>query len=209
MHCLLHLTFQSLSISQNSFFLFVPWVDKLEWSVSFVWSGSVSLTLPTFYSPVALSMCRSSRGNVLLCSPGPSLWRLGPGCNHYPLASPPPAPPSRTLCPPPSSKSLWQLAWLLLTADPTFHALCPHTHTGFHQPCSSFTCGWGRSFWARNLFDFGLSSYLVCNFLNNHSFLGFFMCLVSNWNIHTNYAVLTSGTAAFHVMLFISLHHWL
>lgn len=84
--------------------------------------GTVWLTLPTFYSPVALSMCRSSRGNVLVCSPGPSLPGLASGCSHYPLASPP-----LHIHLPPAPPIPWQLAWLLLTAHPTSHALYPHT----------------------------------------------------------------------------------
>lgn len=127
MHCLLHVTFQSLSIRLQFLlwpvlFLCVTWLyiwDGVKWLVSFLSLGTVWLTLPTFCSPVALSKCWSSRGNILVCSPGPSLPTLASGYSHYPLASP--LPPPQTLCPP----IPWQLAWLmLLTADPP-----PHTHT--------------------------------------------------------------------------------
>ena len=91
MHCLLHLTFQSLSVSLQFLLCFyVQHVCICNWSgwFPFFFSlGAVWLTLPTFYSPVALSMCRSSRGNVF----GLQSWSQSPPDwpqDHYPLASP-------------------------------------------------------------------------------------------------------------------------
>lgn len=81
--------------------------------------GTVWLTLPTFYSPVALSRCRSSRGNVLICSPDPSLPRLESGYSHYP---PPPA-HTQKHCAPPPPPFPWQLAWLLLLTAAPPHCL--------------------------------------------------------------------------------------
>lgn len=89
--------------------------------MAFLSLGTVWLTLPTFYSPVALSMCRSSRGNVLVRGPGPSLPGLASGCSHYPLASPPPHkhPPAST-----KSHDSWPGCCSLLIQ---LHAPYPHT----------------------------------------------------------------------------------
>lgn len=92
--------------------------------------GIVWLTLPTFYSPVALSMCRSSRGNVLVCSPDPNLPGQASGCSHYPVAShPPPSPTITEYCTLRSHDSWPGCCCSLLI--PLYSCAVP-PHTGFH-----------------------------------------------------------------------------
>lgn len=136
--CLLH--FQSLSVKSSVFIVacFVSMCNmnicNLEWREGagflFFVLGTVWLTLPTFYSPVALSMCRSSRGNVLVCSPGPSLLGLASGCSHYPLASPPPPPQKKTT----HTHDSWPGCCCSLLIQRFPCAVPPHT--GFHHPPS-------------------------------------------------------------------------
>lgn len=92
-------------------------------------TGIVWLTLPTFYSPVALSMCRSSRGNVMVCSPDPNLPGQASGCSHYPVASQPPTPhphpPSQNTAP--SDPMTAGLAAAAHCSSDCIHALYLHT----------------------------------------------------------------------------------
>lgn len=166
----------------------------MEWSACpFFVLETLSLTLPTFYSPVALSKCWSSRGNVLVCNPGPSLLGLASGYNHYPLASPPPkqTTPTHThiLCP---SFSTPHDSWpgcccslLIQPATVFFIALI----------CSFLSmCGQGaRSEWENvHLSErvFGFLCLFVCFFAlhfyfvwhcPNKSTLHFLVCVMVKW----------------------------
>lgn len=179
----------------------------LKWWLSSLSLGTVWLTLPTFYSPVALSKCRSSRGNVLVLqswsqSPQTGLRILSLSSGLTPLP--------QTLCPPCHPPIPWQLAWLLLlTADTTFHELLPpppshtlslitiipHSHVAEEQVLINWNLY--LNVCLSSIFSTTISCrhYFVCNCLNKHTFHLLSPVWCHRENEQSTQAVLCSLTA--------------
>lgn len=205
LHCLLHWTFQSLSVKSPSFVVvcfFSVLTQVYIWSggFSFLSLGTVWLTLPTFYSPVALSKCRSSRGNFLVLqswsqSPqtGLRILSLSSGLTPLPQNTVPPAPPSS----PPSHPMTAGLAatahccwsnfsWAAPPLHPPTHTLSlisiiSHSHLSEEQLLNNRSLYLNVCLGSYFLHYYYLSScrhYFVCTCPNKHTFISSHLSVV-------------------------------